>query len=205
MNLPTLDTHQAVRAAAPGCFIALCFLIFVRVGVLPSIGDLLLSLQGMVGFLVVGFLFDILGAYKIHPWYRVIRKNFFLRISELQPEPDDVEDADKIATGEHLREAIIYSQDANRVTNLRFEHAVWITLYNIHILSFLLVLVIFIFQWQTRGIREISSDMALWYALVALLIIGCVTLFAAVGRNKSYNQKVINSGKKIRKAELRIE
>lgn len=204
MNFPSLDTHQAIRAAAPGFFFALCCFIFTKIGIFPAFDDLLISIQGTIGFFVIGFLFDILGAYKIHPWYRKTRKGFFLKIYDLQPEPEDVREKDKIATGEHLREAIIYSQDSNRLINLRFEHAVWITLYNIHILSLLFVVMICTFQWQTRDIREITSDTSLRYSLIALLVISCVTLFAAVSRNKSYNQKVLNSGKKIRK-ERRIE
>jgi hypothetical protein len=203
-NFPNLDMHQAIRLSTPGLFLALSYYILSRLGVVPRADDVLTSMWGTGGFLFIGFLIDILGIYKIHPAYRLIRRKLFLSLFEIQSEDHAKTIRQRIDAGSHIREAILYMQDTNKLSHLRVEHAIWISLYNIHIITLSISLILLIANIFRNHNNQITSSQYIIYALSAF-VFSITSLIAATNRNISYNSKIISSGREIKRTRKRIK
>ena len=183
-----LSTHHVVRAAVPGFFMGVCYEALSNVGITPPLIELASPISGAAGLFMLGFVLDVLGAYKLHPGYRRIRNRFFVSLSQTaKHQPSKLKE--QIALGERRREQTLYDQPQDRLADLRTEHAIWIALYHVHLIALVAGTVAVVYL--VVGAREATpTGMAV---TAVLFVFSALTLIAAVARNLSYNAKIFSA------------
>jgi hypothetical protein len=189
-GFPKLEASYALRASTTGAYLVLLLFVFEKYGLTQFNTKIELAATTLAVGAVVGFLADLLSLYKLNPIYRTIRKRFFLYLYEIHKGNKGtslISPAEKIKAAEQIREDIIYSFDAKRSANLRSEHAMWIVLYNIGMLS--------IIGAASLMVVALISPLSVprpYSAISTLVVLTVLATVAAIARNNSYNDKLLN-------------
>jgi len=180
----TIDLHHSIRALVPFfCIIFLYDFLNLSGYFRPSISGYEAIDRSCI-CLALAIVIDLLGLYKLHPTYRKIRAHFFSKLGKKGKKPRVEPRQQKTARAEKIREDLLYALPKQRYANMRNEHAIWISLYHAHILTFVAVCILLFRSFSNTSFNEN------YLSLLTGAAISAAFLWSAINRNRSYNRKI---------------